>query len=191
MSTTAEATTAVRMSFHQFHFDMRSELVRLFGVDLTAVPGISALTAHVLLAEIGSDLSRFPSAAAFANWLALCPGNKKSGGKILSSKTRPTNNRATHALRLAAQTLARCRSHLGNYYRAMRARLGAPQAITATAHKLARILCHLITTRSSYDETVFAQEQQKQNLRLHKRLARQAQHRGFKLIPITQTGLCS
>jgi transposase len=176
---------------NQFHFDMRSELVRLFGVDLTAVPGISALTAHVLLAEIGSDLSRFPSAAAFANWLALCPGNKKSGGKILSSKTRPTNNRATHALRLAAQTLARCRSHLGNYYRAMRARLGAPQAITATAHKLARILYHLITSRSSYDETVFAQEQQKQNLRLHKRLARQAQHLGFQLIPITQTGLCS
>jgi hypothetical protein len=73
----------------------------------------------------------------------------------------------------------------------MRARLGAPQAITATAHKLARILYHLITSRSSYDETVFAQEQQKQNLRLHKRLARQAQHLGFQLIPITQTGLCS
>jgi transposase len=106
---------------NQFHFDMRSELVRLMGVDLTEVPGISALTAHVLLSEIGTDLSRFPSAAAFANWLALCPGNKKSGGKILSSKTRPTNSRASHALRLAAQTLARCRSHLGCYYRAMRA----------------------------------------------------------------------
>ncbi|HEY1897276.1 MAG TPA: transposase [Terracidiphilus sp.] len=73
----------------QFHFDMRSELVRLFGVDLTEVPGISALTAHVLLSEIGPDLSWFPSAAAFANWLALCPGNKKRGGKVLSSKTAP------------------------------------------------------------------------------------------------------
>jgi transposase len=170
---------------NQFHFDMRSELVRLFGVDLTEVPGISALTAHVLLSEIGPDLSRFPSAAAFANWLALCPGNKKSGGKILSSKTRPTNSRASHALRLAAQTLARCRSPLGSYYRAMRARLGAPQAITATAHKLARIIYHLISTRTPYDETVFAKEQDKQKLRLHKRLCNQAQRLGFQLVPLT------
>lgn len=73
---------------NQFHFNMSSELHRLFGVDLTAVPGISALTAHTLLSEVGTDLSRFPSAAAFANWLALCPNNKKSGGRILSSKTR-------------------------------------------------------------------------------------------------------
>ena len=123
---------------NQFHFNMSSELHRLFGVDLTAVPGISALTAHTLLSEVGTDLSRFPSAAAFANWLALCPNNKKSGGRILSSKTRPTNNRLNHALRVAAQTLARSRSHLGNFYRSMRARLGGPQAITATAHKLAR-----------------------------------------------------
>jgi len=176
---------------NQFHFDMRSELHRIFGVDLTSVPGISALTAHVLLAEIGPDLSRFPSAAAFANWLALCPGNKKSGGKVLSSKTRPTNSRASHALRLAAQTLARCHSHLGSFYRSMRARLGGPQAITAAAHKLARIVYHLLTTRAHYDETVFAVEQQKQKLRLHKRLSKQAQLLGFQLIPITSEEHCS
>lgn len=170
---------------NQFHFDMRSELHRLFGVDLTIVPGISTLTAHVLLAEVGSDLSRFPSAAAFASWLALCPGNKKSGGKILSSRTRPTNSRASHALRLAAQTLARSQSHLGHFYRSMRARLGAPQANTAAAHKLARIIHHLITTGTDYDETVFAQEQQKQKLRFQKRLSRQAKNLGFQLVPIT------
>jgi transposase len=176
---------------NQFHFDMRSELYRLFGVDLTKVPGISALTAHALLAEVGPDLSRFRSAAAFANWLALCPGNKKSGGKILSSKTRPTNSRAAHALRVAAQTLARSRSHLGNFYRSMRARLGAPQAITAAAHKLARILYHLLTTGKDYDETVFAQQQQKQKLRLHKRLSKQAHQLGFQLIPIPLEDTCS
>jgi transposase len=170
---------------------MRSELYRLFGVDLTKVPGISALTAHALLAEVGPDLSRFRSAAAFANWLALCPGNKKSGGKILSSKTRPTNSRAAHALRVAAQTLARSRSHLGNFYRSMRARLGAPQAITAAAHKLARILYHLLTTGKDYDETVFAQQQQKQKLRLHKRLSKQAHQLGFQLIPIPLEDTCS
>ena len=176
---------------NQFHFDMRSELHRLFGVDLTAVPGINALTAHTLLAEVGPDLSRFPSADAFANWLALCPGNKKSGGRVLSSKTRPTNSRLSHALRVAAQTLARSRSYLGNFYRAMRARLGAPQAITATAHKLARILYHLLTTGDAYDESVFAREQLKQSLRIQKRLFKQAQNLGFQLVPITAPVSCS
>jgi transposase len=176
---------------NQFHFDMRSELHRLFGVDLTEVPGISALTAHTLLAEVGPDLSRFPSAAAFANWLALCPGNKKSGGKILSSKTRPTNSRAAHALRLAAQTLARSRSYLGNFYRSMRARLGAPQAITATAHKLARIIYYLLTARVAYNETVFELEQHKQKICLQKRLSKQAQRLGFQLIPIPAGVTCS
>jgi len=169
---------------NQFHFHMSPELSRIFGVDLTAIPGISALTAHTLLAEIGPDLSRFPNAAAFASWLALCPGNKKSGGKVLSSKTRQTNSRASHALRIAAQTLARSRSHLGNFYRRMRARLGAPQAITATAHKLARIVYHLLTTSQSYDESVFLIEDQKQDQRHEKRLRKQAKILGYQLVPI-------
>lgn len=132
------------------------------GADLTAISGISGLTAHTFLAEVGPDLSRFASAAAFASWLALCPANKKCGGKILSSKTRQTNSRASHTLRVAAQTLARSRTHLGSFYRRMGARLGAPQAITATAHKLARIIYHLLTTGQAYDETVFIREDQKQ-----------------------------
>ena len=169
---------------NQFHFEMRSELNRVFGVDLTAIPGISALTAHTLLAEIGPDLSRFPSVAAFASWLALCPANKKSGGKVLSSKTRQTNSRASRALRIAAQTLARSRSHLGNYYRRMRARLGAPQAITATAHKLARVVYHLLTTGQAYDESGFLLEDQKQAERQEKRLRKQARTLGFQLVPI-------
>ncbi len=176
---------------NQFHFDMRSELHRLFGVDLTAVPGINALTAHALLSEVGPDLSRFPSAAAFANWLALCPANEKSGGRIFSSRTRPTNSRLSHALRVAARTLARSRSHLGNFYRSMRARLGAPQAITATAHKLARILYHLLTSGSAYDENVFAAEQQKHNLRIQKCLYKQAKLLGLQLLPITSPETCS
>lgn len=176
---------------NQFHFDMGSELHRLFGIDLTAVPGINALTAHTLLSEVGPDLSRFPSAAAFANWLALCPGNKKSGGRVLSSKTRPTNSRLSHALRVAAQTLARSQSHLGNFYRTMRARLGAPQAITATAHKLARIIYRLLTTGAPYDETVFTTEQQIHQLRLQKRIAKQAKNLGFQLVPIAPIPSCS
>lgn len=169
---------------NQFHFQMSPELTRIFGVDLTQIPGISALTAHTLLAEIGPDLSRFPSPAAFASWLALCPANKKSGGKVLSSRTRQTNSRANRALRIAAQTLARSRTRLGNFYRSIRARLGGPQAITATAHKLARIVYHLLTTGQPYDESVFLKEDQKQAQRYEKRLRKQAQTLGFQLVPI-------
>jgi hypothetical protein len=86
---------------NQFYFQMGPEPNRIFGVDLTAIPGISALTAHALLAEIGPDLSRFANVAAFASWLALSPANKKSGGKVLSSKSRQTNSRASRALRFA------------------------------------------------------------------------------------------
>jgi transposase len=173
-----------KRSKNQFRFDMGPELNRIFGVDLTTIPGISALTAHTLLAEVGADLSRFPNVAAFASWLALCPGNKKSGGKVLSSRTRQTSNRASSALRLAAQTLARSKSHLGNYYRRMRSRLGAPQAITATAHKLARIVYHLLTTGQPYDETVFVQEDQQQAQRQERRLRKQASALGLQLVPI-------
>jgi transposase len=171
---------------NQFHFDMGKELHRVLGTDLTLVPGLNALTVHTLVAEVGSDLSRFENAAAFTSWLALCPGSKKSGGKVLSSKTRKTSSRLNLALRLAAQTLHRSHSYLGAFYRRMRSRLGAPQAITATAHKLARIIYHLVTTRTAYDESVFRNEEQKQTLRLQHRLQKNAKALGFQLVPIPQ-----
>ena len=121
---------------NQFHFDMGKELYRVLGTDLLSVPGLSALTVHTLVTEIGTDLRRFPNVAAFTSWLTLCPGSKKSGGKVLSSKTRKSNNRAAAALRLAAQALHKSKSYLGAYFRRMRARLGAPQAITAAAHRI-------------------------------------------------------
>jgi transposase len=181
----APAPQASKRRKNQFHFDMRQELYRILGTDLTAVPGISSLTAHVILAEIGPDLSRFPSSTAFASWLTLCPANNKSGGKVLSSRTRKSNSRVSLALRLAAQTLHKSQSYLGAYYRRMRARLGAPQAITAAAHKLARILYHLLTTRTAYDESVFAREEKKQAVRHENRLRKQAKTMGFNLVPIS------
>jgi len=164
---------------------MGKELYRVLGTDLTAVPGLSALTVHTLVTEIGTDLRRFPNVAAFTSWLTLCPGSKKSGGKVLSSKTRKSNSRLAAALRLAAQTLHKSQSYLGAYYRRMRARLGAPQAITAAAHKLARMVYHLISTRTAYDESVFAQEEQKQAIRHQHRLHKQALALGFQLVPLT------
>lgn len=173
-----------RNRFHnEPNFDLRGHLYRIFGIDLTAVPGIHVLTAHTLLAEVGPDLSRFRTAAAFASWLGLCPDNDISGGKKLSVKTRQVSNRAAWALRMAVTGLRNSQSWLGNFYRRMRAKLGAPKAITATAHKLARIIFHLLTTRQPYDESIFAKSEQQTRLRMETKLQNQAKALGLQLVP--------
>lgn len=164
-------------------FDLRSQLYRIFGVDLTEVPGVSSLTAHALLTEVGPDLRRFPNAAAFASWLGLCPDNRISGGRVLSVVTRKVKNRLTMALRMAAQSLHRSQSFLGQYFRRMRVRLGPPAAITAAAHKLARILYHLIITRQPYQESTFAALEERAQHRQLLRLKKQAASFGFQLVP--------
>jgi transposase len=169
---------------NEVHFDLRSQLYRVFGVDLTEVPAISSLTAHVLLTEVGPDLSRFPTAAAFSSWLGLCPDNRISGGKILSVRTRHVVSRLALALRLAAQSLYSSRSYLGEYFRRIRTRLGAPAAITAAAHKLARILYHLVSCRQPYDESVFSLMEVRAQQRQIAVLKKRASTLGFELKPV-------
>ena len=164
-------------------FDLRTEMYRILGVDLTQVPGLNTGTLYTLFAEIGTDLSKFPTAQHFASWLGLCPDNRISGGKVLSVKTRKVKSRTANALRLAAQSLHHSRSALGDYYRRMRTRLGAPQANVAAAHKLARIIYQLITTRQEYDESVFVQQEEKYQQRRTKRLHKEAAALGFLLVP--------
>lgn len=164
--------------------DLRREVYRAFGVDLTQVPGINPLTAQVLLTEVGTDLARFPTAAAFCSWLRLCPEPRISGGQVLSSRTRPTKNRAALALRLAAQALHRSQTFLGDYFRRMKARLGAPSAITAVAHKLARIVYHLIRTQEEYDASIFQEQERRTRERKQRRLFAQATELGFRLVPV-------
>ena len=118
-----------------------------FGVDLTAVDGVAAQTGLVFLSEVGPDVSMFPTAEHFASWLGLCPDTRITGGKIISVKTRDVKNRAAMALRLAAQSLWRSKDYLGDCFRRWKARLGTPKAITAMAHKLARIIWHLLKYR--------------------------------------------
>jgi transposase len=130
--------------------DMREVLYRKFGADLTAIEGIGVATALVILTEIGPDVSRFKSEKHFCSWLGLCPDNRISGGKVLNSHTRRVINRASDALRMAAVTLERSQSALGGFYRRMKGRLGAAEAITATAHKLARIIYRLIKHGEAY-----------------------------------------
>jgi hypothetical protein len=125
-------------------FDLRAEMYRISGVDLTRIDGINALTAQTVLAEIGPDLSRFPSEGQFVSLLGLSPDNRKSGGKILKRGTRKVKNRAATALRLAARSLLKSKSYLGAKYRRLRTRLGAPKAITAMAHALGRLLYRML-----------------------------------------------
>jgi transposase len=179
----AKAKDLHRPRRNELRFDLRSELYRVFGVDLTRIPGVNALNAHTLLAEVGPDLSRFATASAFASWLGLCPDNRISGGKVLSVQTRIVKNRVATALRMASQSLHRSQSYLGNYYRRMRAKMGTPKAITAAAHKLARIIFHLLTTRQDYDETIFAKNDVLNRNRMEHRLRQRARELGFNIVP--------
>jgi transposase len=164
-------------------FDARSELYRICGVDLTQTPGIQINTALVLFAELGPDfVSRFPTAKCFASWLGLCPDNRITGGRVISVKTRDVKSRAALALRLAAQSLWNSKEYLGDCFRRWKARLGTPKAITAMAHKLARILWHLIKNRCPYDPSVWAAAEQKLRHKRIKRLHQNAAALGFKLL---------
>ena len=131
-------------------FDLRTYLFQLCGVDLTRIDGIDVTTAFKVLAEVGADLSRFKSAKHFASWLGLCPGTKISGGKVLSAATKPVANRAAKALRMAAASLRSSQSALGAYYRRLCARMDKPRAVTACAHKLARLIYTMVTKGEEY-----------------------------------------
>lgn len=165
-------------------FDLRQQCFRLAGVDLTEVPGIEATTAHVLLTEIGPDLQAFPNASAFCSWLGLCPHNEISGGKILASRTRRCKHRAALALRLGAQAMHHSQTSLGHHLRKMKSKLGASAAITATAHKMARIVYHMLTTKEPYREQVSEAQQRRQQQRTLARLKAAASASGYQLIPI-------
>jgi transposase len=163
-------------------FDLRTALFRVCGVDLTRIDGIATTTALKVMAEVGPDLSRFKSAKHFASWLGLCPGTKISGGKVLSRASRPSANRLAQALRLAAVSLRTSHSALGAYYRRLCGRLDKPKAVTATAHKLARLIYTLLTRGTEYhDRGQEAYEARYRERTLH-HLQRRAQAMGFQLV---------
>jgi transposase len=162
---------------------LRTHLYQMTGVDLTQLDGIQATTAVVLIAEIGCDMSRWPSAKHFASWLGLCPGTKVSGGKVLASRTKRVANRAATALRLAASSLYRSRSALGAYFRRLKARLGAPQAITAVAHKLARLVYSLLKHGTEYVDAGQDYYEQQYKARVMKNLKQRAKQLGYELVP--------
>jgi len=161
---------------------LRLGLYRKLGVDVTAVEGIGAVAALTLLTEVGPDLSRFKSEKHFASWLGLCPDNRISGGKVLSCQTRRVVNRLSDVLRLAATTLERSQSALGAYYRRMKAKLGAAPGITATAHKLARILYRLLKHGEDYVRQGMADYEKKHHQRQLNHLNKLAASMGYGLV---------
>lgn len=132
------------------NFDVRSALYQLVGTDLTQIHGIEPFLALRLIAECGTDLSKWRTAKHFTSWLTLSPGCKISGGKVLSAHSRKTTNRLTAHLRLAAVTVSKTNTALGAFYRRLAARIGKAKAVTATARKIATLFYNTMRFGMSY-----------------------------------------
>jgi len=163
---------------------LEDALQRMSGVDLTRIDGIDTNSVLKIIAEIGVDMSRWKSAKHFVSWLGLCPGTKVSGGKVLSGKSKQVANRAAAALRMAAFTLFNSKSALGAYLRRQRSRLGAPKAITATAHKLARLVYSMLKHGTAYVDAGQEYYEERYRSRVVQNLKRKAQKLGFELVEI-------
>lgn len=170
-------------------FDVRAELYRVTGVDLTRIDGIDETTALKVLAATGTNMSRWKTEKHFASWLGLSPDNKVSGGKVLNTKTKPSANRAAAALRMAAFTRTNSKSALGAFYRRQRARLGAPKAITATAHKLARLIYSMLKHGTEYVDRGQEYYEQQYRKRVVKNLRKRAADLGFELVDNTSANV--
>ena len=172
---------------NQPHFDLAQSLYRMSGVDLTAVDGLEAMTVQDILSEIGTDMHPWPTVKHFASWLRLSPNNKVTGGKVKQRGTLPSQNRANTAFRIAALSLARSDCALGAFYRRIRARHGAPKAITATAHKLARIVYFMLKNRQAYLDPGADYYEEQYRVRTIRNLQRKASKLGMRLEPIGVT----
>jgi hypothetical protein len=175
---------ALSNSKNRASFNVRAQFARILGVDLVSVDGISGSLVQTIISEIGTDMSRWPTVKHFCAWLGLAPRNDISGGKVLRSRTMKVASRANQAFRMAAQSVTRSDSAIGAYFRTMRARKGPQQAIVATAHKIARIVYHLLKHGEAYDvQSATAYEEQRRAREL-RHLQKRANKLGMTLSPI-------
>jgi transposase len=170
---------------HQPQYDLRGELYRVTGVDLTQTDGLDVGTVQTVISEVGVDMSPWKTEHHFSSWLGLSPDNRISGGKVLKRGTRKVVNRAATALRLAAWSLLRSQSALGANFRRLRARLGAPKAITAMAHKLARLIYRMLKYGKEYVDKGMAYYEEKYRQQQLKWLTKQAAALNLQLVPAT------
>jgi len=165
-------------------FDLRSSLVRMTGVDLTRIEGLEATTVLKVISETGPDMTPWPTVKHFASWLGLCSGSKKSGGRNFSGRTKPCANRAAAALRVAAQSLHHSKSWLGAFLRRKAMQRGMPKAITATAHKLARLIYFMLKNGTEYVVKTQGEYEQRHRERTLASLTRNAKRLGYALVPV-------
>jgi hypothetical protein len=163
-------------------FDLKEELTRICGVDLTRIDSIDVMTAQTLVAEVGPDMSRWPTEDHFASWLTLTPNRDVSGGKVVRQEPRKSKNRVAGALRTAACTLLRSQSYLGAKYRALRTRLGAPKAIKAMARHLACLIYRMLKYGQAYVDQGTQYFEQKRAQRELSSLQRKAAALGYQLV---------
>ena len=168
---------------NQLGFDGQQQFFRMLGVNLSEIPGISSLTILTLVSEIGISVDKWRSAKAFSSWLGLCPGTKISGGKRLGGRTKPSKNRLSQALRMAASTLSKSQTALGAFFRKMRSRLGPAKAITATANKMAKMIYNMIKNKWSFEERGADYYEKMNKEKAMKRLQKFADRMGFNLEP--------
>lgn len=164
-------------------FEIRTPLHHLTGgIDLTQIDGITSYTALKLLSEIGTDMGRWPSEKHFTSWLTLAPKNKISGGRLLSARTQPSANRAAAIFRMTVMSLGRTQTALGAFYRRLAARIGKPQAITATARKLAILVYRALKGELVYRDPGAGAYDAQQRTRVLRRLRQRAATLGFELV---------
>jgi transposase len=164
-------------------FDARGDLYSVLGIDLTKIHGLGPYLTLKLISECGTDLSAWPSAKHFTSWLSLAPRNKISGGKILSSRTRPSGNRAAALLRLAATTVGRTDTALGAFYRRLAARIGKAKAVTATARKIAVLFYNALRHGMDYTDPGASYYEDRYRQRVLNNLQRRAKALGYVLQP--------
>jgi len=167
-------------------FDMRTEAYKLFGVDVTQIPGLMMM-ALVLFSEIGRNMSKWPTAEHFASWPGLCPDNDISGGKVLWKGMRGTRNRAGPLFRRAALGLQHELSPMGDHLRRMKSKIGPAAAQTATAHKIAILFYTMVKNQAEYDASIWAERDAEREKRCEAKLKRQAHARGYKLVKVEET----
>lgn len=165
-------------------FDVRAALYGVLGTDLTQIHGLGPSLALKLVAECGTDLRAWKTAKHFTSWLCLAPGNKISGGKLLSSKTRRSSSRAAALLRLAATTIGRSDTALGAFYRRLSARIGKQKAVTATARKIAVLFYNAIRHGMTYQDQGAAAYDERHRQRVLANLQRRAKTLGYALAPV-------
>lgn len=165
-------------------FDLAGALDRVSGRALTSIPGLGPCQVMTLIAEVGLDLSAWPTEHHFASWLGLCPNRRVTGGHVKSSRTRKVVSRASTALRLAAQAVGKTPTALGAFYRQKRAALGAPKAITATAHRLAIYFYRLLRYGQAYVDIGLQQFEMHFQERALRNLQKRAHALGYQLVEV-------